>query len=70
MKSLKYHPHLICFLGYVPDVISPLLLLEYCSNGDLLHFIREHKNQLVHVGRQTELKTTTDRFRETRARRT
>lgn len=49
MKSLKYHPHLVCLMGYVPDAVSPLLLIEYCSHGDLLHFVREHKNQLVHV---------------------
>ncbi|KAI6240488.1 Protein kinase domain-containing protein [Aphelenchoides fujianensis] len=48
MKSLKYHPHLVCLMGYVADAVSPLLLIEYCSRGDLLHFVRERKNQIVH----------------------
>ena len=49
MKSLNYHPHLVCMLGYVPDPRNPLLLVEYCANGDLLHLIRSHKKEIEHV---------------------
>jgi hypothetical protein len=42
-------------MGYVADPVSPLLVIEYCQRGDLLHFVKERKSQLVHVslrGRQ------------------
>lgn len=28
---------------------SPLLLVEYCEKGDLLHYIREKKEEIVSV---------------------
>lgn len=49
MKSLHYHTHLVSMLGYVPDQRSPLLLVEYCGQGDLLHFIRARKTELMTV---------------------
>jgi serine/threonine protein kinase len=49
MKSLKFHPNLVCMLGYVHDVTNPLLVLEYCKNGDLLRFIRLNKSKFVNV---------------------
>ncbi|KAI6231221.1 Protein kinase domain-containing protein [Aphelenchoides besseyi] len=56
MKSLKYHPHLVCLMGYVPDSISPLLLIEYCSRGDLLHFVRERKDQIINGSENLKVK--------------
>ncbi|GMT04676.1 hypothetical protein PENTCL1PPCAC_26850, partial [Pristionchus entomophagus] len=47
MKSLQYHPHLVSLLGWVSDRKSPLLLVEYCEKGDLLHFIREKKEEIL-----------------------
>uniref|UniRef100_A0A914DMY0 Protein kinase domain-containing protein n=1 Tax=Acrobeloides nanus TaxID=290746 RepID=A0A914DMY0_9BILA len=47
MKSLNYHPHLVSMLGYVADARSPLLIVEYCSQGDLLHLIRERKYEIA-----------------------
>ena len=49
MKSLPYHEHLVSMLGYVPDKKNPLLLVEFCEKGDLLHFIRERKNEIIEV---------------------
>ncbi|CAI4226226.1 unnamed protein product [Auanema sp. JU1783] len=46
MKSLAYHPHLVSMLGYVADTRSPLLLVEYCERGDLLHYIRERRAEI------------------------
>ena len=46
MKVLKYHTHLVSLIGYVPDHVRPLLIIEYCKNGDLLHFIRTRKIQI------------------------
>ncbi|KAI6171269.1 Protein kinase domain-containing protein [Aphelenchoides bicaudatus] len=47
MKSLRFHSHLVCLLGYVSDPVNPLMLMEYCSNGDLLQFLRALKVQLI-----------------------
>jgi serine/threonine protein kinase len=59
MKSLKYHPHVICLLGHVSsDTISPLLVLEYCANGDLLKFVRANKGQIINVSILVMLKTS------------
>jgi serine/threonine protein kinase len=44
MKALGYHAHIISMLGYVNDAEQPMLILEYCSLGDMLQFLRKHKN--------------------------
>jgi serine/threonine protein kinase len=49
MKSLKFHPHLVCMLGHVWDPTSPLLILEFCANGDLLQFLRKKKDKFSNV---------------------
>jgi serine/threonine protein kinase len=49
MKSLKFHPHLVCLLGYVQETTSPLLILEYCANGDLLQYLRKNKDKFVSI---------------------
>jgi hypothetical protein len=36
-------------LGHVQDIAKPLLVLEYCSNGDLLKFVRVNKSQFIEV---------------------
>lgn len=36
-------------LGYVPDAASPLLILEFCANGDLLQFVRKNKQKFISV---------------------
>ncbi|KAI1729719.1 protein tyrosine kinase domain-containing protein [Ditylenchus destructor] len=47
MKSLHFHPHLVTMLGCVMDSPQPMLILEYCSHGDLLHFIRKHREEII-----------------------
>ncbi|KAI1717383.1 protein tyrosine kinase domain-containing protein [Ditylenchus destructor] len=47
MKSLHFHPHLVTMLGCVMDSPQPMLVLEYCSHGDLLHFIRRHREEII-----------------------
>ncbi|KAI6170394.1 Protein kinase domain-containing protein [Aphelenchoides bicaudatus] len=47
MKDLKFHVNLVCFLGYVSDPTNPLMILEYCANGDLLKFIKTNKQKFV-----------------------
>lgn len=47
MKSLKFHPHLVCMLGYVRE--NSRLVLEFCANGDLLQFVRKNKAKFADV---------------------
>ncbi|EFO21975.2 TK/KIN6 protein kinase [Loa loa] len=48
MKSLKYHPHLISMLGIsIDDNDNIMLLIEYCDLGDLLHLVRNKKNEII-----------------------
>ncbi|TMS32430.1 hypothetical protein L596_000267 [Steinernema carpocapsae] len=47
MKSLSYHPHLVSMLGYVVDPKNPMLVVEFCSKGDLLHLIRSKKTEVI-----------------------
>lgn len=41
MKDVGSHTHVVNLLGYVP-LQSPLIVLEYCANGDLLAYLRAH----------------------------
>eukprot|EP00081_Caenorhabditis_elegans_P027931 NP_741858.1 protein KINase [Caenorhabditis elegans] len=47
MKSLAYHPHLVSMLGFVADRKSPYLLVEFCEHGDLLHMIRNRRQEII-----------------------
>uniref|UniRef100_A0A8R1HN18 Protein kinase domain-containing protein n=1 Tax=Caenorhabditis japonica TaxID=281687 RepID=A0A8R1HN18_CAEJA len=47
MKSLAYHPHLVSMLGFVADRKSPYLLVEFCEHGDLLHMIRNKRQEII-----------------------
>jgi serine/threonine protein kinase len=49
MKALKFHPHVVCLLGHVSDPTSPLLVLEFCANGDLLGYLRKNKDKFTTV---------------------
>jgi hypothetical protein len=49
MKALNYHPHLICILGTAWEQFEPCIVTEYCVNGDLLHFVRDKKEELKNV---------------------
>ena len=56
MKKLGYHHHILGsvaslllpekgfrMIGCVTNADLPLMVLEYCENGDLLTFVRKHK---------------------------
>lgn len=43
MKTLGSHPHVLQMVGYVSSECKPLLLLEYCPDGDLLSHLRKHR---------------------------
>ncbi len=46
MKSIGFNDHIVNMIGCI-SVGSPIcLVLEYCSNSDLLHYLREKRNQI------------------------
>uniref|UniRef100_A0A8R1DGG8 Protein kinase domain-containing protein n=1 Tax=Caenorhabditis japonica TaxID=281687 RepID=A0A8R1DGG8_CAEJA len=47
MKRLGHHPHVISMLGCVSNPIEPLIVVEYCQRGDLLKFLRRHKDYVL-----------------------
>jgi serine/threonine protein kinase len=49
MKRLNYHKHLVNMLGCISDVTNPLIILELCSNGNLLNFLRQEKEKSIKV---------------------
>ncbi|VDN05136.1 unnamed protein product [Thelazia callipaeda] len=61
MKSLKHHPYLVSMLGISMDNYGNLMLLiEYCDLGDLLHLIRNKKEEIItnHSNEHTKLRIT------------
>jgi len=47
MKRLGYHSHIVSLLGCISNPDDPMLIVEYCSHGDMLHFLRKHKYLLA-----------------------
>ncbi len=45
MKHLGYHSHLVNMVGCVRNGAKPMLLLEYCCNGDLLRYLRQPEGE-------------------------
>lgn len=42
MHELGSNPHILHLHGHSFVRDSPVLVLEYCENGDLLNFLRRH----------------------------
>jgi serine/threonine protein kinase len=49
MKNLGYHAHLLNMLGCVSNPRNPILVVEFCEHGDLLHALRWNKMRLKQV---------------------
>ncbi|VDO66826.1 unnamed protein product [Heligmosomoides polygyrus] len=47
MKNLGYHTHVISMLGCISCPIMPMILVEYCEYGDLLRFLRKHRDLVL-----------------------
>ncbi|EYC00782.1 hypothetical protein Y032_0113g403 [Ancylostoma ceylanicum] len=47
MKTLGYHAHVISMLGCVSCPVNPMILVEYCEYGDLLRFLRNHRDHVL-----------------------
>ena len=43
MKRLGYHAHIVSLLGCVSDPNRPMIVVEYCANGDMLRFLQRNK---------------------------
>jgi serine/threonine protein kinase len=58
MKELGHHLHLVNLLGCSTNTpASTLIVLEFCANGDLLHFLRTNKNAILEVEEQKYFST-------------
>lgn len=42
MYNIGEHEHILRLIGHAFDGSNPLLVLEFCANGDLLTFARTH----------------------------
>jgi len=49
MKSLGYHAHIVSLLGCISNPNDPMLIVEYCSHGDMLQFLRRQKHRMPQV---------------------
>ena len=49
MKTLGFHPHVLNMIGCVSSLYDPLLIVEYCANGDLLTLLRKNKEYITTV---------------------
>uniref|UniRef100_A0A914WLP0 Protein kinase domain-containing protein n=1 Tax=Plectus sambesii TaxID=2011161 RepID=A0A914WLP0_9BILA len=48
MKRIGYHSHLVSILGCITDPqLDPCLIIEYCSKGDLLKYVRNRRLEIV-----------------------
>lgn len=48
MKSVHKHPNIVCIVGhYTKNIFDVMLLTEYCSEGNLLEFLRNIWQQLA-----------------------
>uniref|UniRef100_A0A915BT00 Protein kinase domain-containing protein n=1 Tax=Parascaris univalens TaxID=6257 RepID=A0A915BT00_PARUN len=47
MKNLGYHAHVVSLIGCIGDLNEPRIILEYFANGDLLRFLRNHRNKYI-----------------------
>lgn len=49
MKSLGYHERLVNMLACITETEPYCLIVEYCSDGDLLHFLRSRCKYMFKV---------------------
>ena len=52
MKKLGYHERLVNMLACITDSEPYCLVVEYCSDGDLLHFLRERCKYMLKLDEQ------------------
>ena len=51
MKNVGHHRNLVNMLACCVRADPPLLILEFMVNGDLLKYLRKHRNQVGYVHR-------------------
>lgn len=49
MKALGYHERLVNMLACITESEPYCLIVEYCSDGDLLHFLRKRCAYMMKV---------------------
>ena len=50
------HPHVMSLTGVCTDGQSPLLIMPFMSNGDVLEYVRHHKKELMLTSDAAEYK--------------
>lgn len=49
MKSIGKHENLLSMVGYVKDIESPVIALEFCEHGDLLQVLQKHELHFMDI---------------------
>jgi len=47
MKSAGQHPNIVSLIGYCTLYNKPLLVVEYCSKGDLQTYLRTVRSKSI-----------------------
>lgn len=54
MKTVGQHPNIVSMIGYSHQTEKPLLIVEFCANGNLLAYLRSIWNDLMERGDEFE----------------
>jgi len=49
MKKIGYHERLVNMLACITKTEPLCLIVEYCSDGDLLHYLRDKRKYMLEV---------------------
>ncbi|XP_065079959.1 tyrosine-protein kinase receptor torso-like [Ochlerotatus camptorhynchus] len=61
MKSVGAHPNIVCVVGqYTKNVTKMMLLTEYCSDGNMLDYLRSVWNGILRCRSSSKLGRTTE----------
>lgn len=44
MKKLGFHTHILGMIGCITTTETPMIVMQYCEQGDLLHFLHSHRD--------------------------
>ena len=47
MKNIGQHPHIVNFVGCITISTPFCLIVEYCTNGDLLNYLKKGHHKVV-----------------------
>lgn len=47
MQEIGKHAHIAAFIACVTEHPQVCLIIEYCANGDLLHYLRNNRPTII-----------------------